>query len=280
MLRALRLDRGFTVEQVADHLLCSPSKVSRMETGQRGATARDVRDLCGFYRVTDPGQREHMARLAAEGRQQGWWQSYELDYFGTYVGLEEEATTLRNFQSAAVPGLLQTPKYARAMHQANVPEMTPARIDQFIEVRVTRQQLLAREPPLRLWAILDEAVLHRLVGGVHVMAEQLDRLVEAARLPHVTIQVVPYSRGAHPAMESTFYILDFTEPTPSLVYVEGLVGFIYLERSQDIQRYQEVFERLRQIALSPQDSLELIAKTGAGYNSAVLSAAAHNAGTV
>jgi transcriptional regulator with XRE-family HTH domain len=270
VLRAMRNERGMTVDQVAAALLCSASKVSRMETGHRGATARDVRDLCDLYEVVDPGARARIARLAAEGKQQGWWQSYELDYFSTYVGLEEEATSLSHFQSAAVPGLLQTPAYARAMHEVAVPEMTSERIDQLIEVRLTRQQLLTRHPPLRLWAVLDEAVLHRLVGGYSVMSEQLSRLVQAAELPHVTIQVISYEAGAHPAMESTFYILEFTQPAPTLVYVEGLVGSIYLERPQDIRRYQQVFERLCNMALSPQESIEVMARIGAKYNRAAL----------
>ena len=144
-----------------------------------------------------------MARLAAEGKQQGWWQSYELD-FATYVGLEEDAAAIRNFQSTTVPGLLQTADYARAMHQAGVPEFSPERIDQLIQVRLTRQRSLTKDPPLQLWAVLDEPVLHRLVGGYHVMRDQLQRMVEAALLPNVTIQIIPFSAGAHPAMESYF----------------------------------------------------------------------------
>ena len=128
LLRSLRLERGLTVEQVAEQLLCSPSKVSRMETGHRGATLRDIRDLCDLYGVSDPAQRERMAKLAAEGKQQGWWQPYELE-FATYVGLEAAATSLSDFHSIIVPGLLQTPEYARAMHQADFAEYTPERIE-------------------------------------------------------------------------------------------------------------------------------------------------------
>lgn len=279
LLRSLRLEQGFTVDQVAERLLCSPSKVSRMETGARGATARDVRDLCELYGVTDPTQREHMARLAAEGRQQGWWQGYELDYFGTYVGLEQEATSIRIFQSTVVPGLLQTESYARATLEAVVPEFTTERIDQLVQVRLTRQQSLTRDPPLRLWVVLDESVLHRMIGGISVMREQLERLLEAAKSPRVTIQVIPYSAGAHPAMESTFDILGFSEPTPGVVYVEGLIGYIYLERPQDLRRYQLVFERLSQVALNPQDSTKLIAEIGARYNIAPVPAA-HDASDI
>jgi transcriptional regulator with XRE-family HTH domain len=277
VLRAMRNERGMTVDQVAAALLCSASKVSRMETGHRGATARDVRDLCDLYEVVDPGERARIARLAAEGKQQGWWQSYELDYFATYVGLEQEAAATKNFQSTTVPGLLQTADYARAMHQSG--EFTPERTEQIVQARLKRQQALAKDSPLQLWAILDEPVLRRLVGGFHVMRDQLERMVDAAQMPNVTIQVIPFTAGAHPAMESSFDILQFTAPTPSLVYVEGLIGYMYLERSQDLQRYEEVFERLCDIALSPQESIELIAETAAQYNR-VTALAANNAGNV
>jgi transcriptional regulator with XRE-family HTH domain len=268
LLRTLRNDRGLTVEQVATQLLCSPSKVSRMETGQRGATARDVRDLCDIYEVTDVAQREHLARLAAEGKQQGWWQAYELDYFATYVGLEEAAKAVRGYQSSVIPGLLQTPEYARAMAEVVVPAVTSSRVDELVEVKMRRQSVLAKKPPLPLSLILDEAVLHRVVGGPAAMRAQLDHLIEVTKLYKVTIRVIPYSAGAHPALESTFSILDFDDPIPSVVYVEGLVGFIYIERAQDIARYERVFDNLCEIALDPKESLKVIAKASEQYSGA------------
>jgi len=266
VLRTLRQEKGLTVEQVAARLMCSPSKVSRMETSFRAGTLRDVRDLCDLYGVTDDAERDRMMSLAREGKQTGWWQGYDLDYFATYVGLEAEAAGIKYFQSTIVPGLMQTPDYARAMHEAGIPKFSPERIDQLIEVRLTRQRLLAQEPPLRLDAVLDEAVLHRAVGGPTVMTAQLDRLIEASNQPNITMQVIPYRVGAHPAMDSTFNILEFAGGMPSVVYVEGLVGWIYVERPQDIDRYQQVFEHLRTVALSPQDSVELLAKIVMGYN--------------
>ena len=260
LLRALRNEKGLTVEQVADRLLCSPSKVSRMETGHGIATPRDIRDLCDLYGVTDQAERERMMRLSHEGKQQGWWQGYDLDYFATYVGLEAAAAGIKAYQSAIVPGLMQTISYARAMHEAGIPEFTPKRIDELIEVRLTRQRLLVQDPPIRLDVVLDEGVLHRLVGGTTVMSEQLSRLIELSDQPNVTVQVIPYSVGAHPAMDSTFNILEFAGSVPSVVYVEGLVGWIYVERPQDIDRYQQVFEHLRKVALSPQESIQLLAR--------------------
>jgi transcriptional regulator with XRE-family HTH domain len=269
LLRALRAGRSMTVDQVAAELLCSPSKVSRMETGQRGATARDIRDLCDLYQVTDPARREYLARLAAEGKQQGWWQSYELD-FATYVGLEEEALSLRHFASVIVMGLLQTPDYARAMHEGGFQDFAPGRIDELIEVRLKRQKLLTDQSPLQLHVVFDEAVLHREVGGPGVMGAQLERLIDLANLPHVTMQIIPNKIGAHPAMDSNFSFLEFGGSASSVVYVEGLVGMMYLERPQDLDRYSRIFERLCEIALNPQESIEIIARIAAMYNSAAV----------
>ena len=146
ILRSLRQARGTTVDQVAEQLLCSPSKVSRMETGSRAATLRDVRDLCDLYEVTDPAERERLSKLATDGKQQGWWQPYELQ-FATYVGLEAEATTLIDFRCTTVPGLLQTAGYARAMHAAGTPEIAPERIEEYIEVPAHPAAVAGRAGP-------------------------------------------------------------------------------------------------------------------------------------
>jgi hypothetical protein len=229
-----------------------------METGQRGATLRDVRDLCDLYGVTDPAQRDHMMALAKESKQQGWWQSFDLPY-STYVGLETEAVSIKDYDSTIVPGLLQTASYARALHQAAVPSFTNEVIEQRVAERRTRQQLLLQHQPPRFWTVIDEAVLHRVVGGPVVMRAQLERIVEVAKMPNVTIQVVPYAVGAHPALDSTFTILDFASSLNSVVYVEGLVGWIYLERPEDLGRYYRVFDRLCAMALSPQDTRDMVA---------------------
>ena len=258
-----------TVDQVAEHLLCSPSKVSRMETGQRGATQRDVRDLCDLYGIASAVERERLMTLAKESRQQGWWQSHDVpDEFRTYLDLEQDAISLRTYQSTTVPGLLQIPEYVHEMSNVLVPEVSAETANNLVDVKLRRQGRLATESPLPLSVILDEAVLHRVVGGPAVMGAQLERMIEATRIHNVTIQVIPYKVGAHPAMDSTFTILDFTDPVPSVVYVEGLVGHIYLERPQDLARYEYVFDRLKNMALSPQDSAELIAKVGANYRRA------------
>ena len=259
LLRKLRTEKGLTVEQAAEQLMFSMSKLSRMETGHGIATPRDIRDVCSLYEVTDEAERERMLKLAAEGKQAGWWQSYDLPY-STYVGLEAEATAISDFQSSVVPGLLQTADYARAGHEGAMPRLSSEEIERRIEAKLTRQALLGQDDPPAFSAVLDEAVLHRMVGGPAVMSAQLGRLIEAANRPKVTIQVIPFTLGAHPAVESNFNILEMPSPTSGVVFVEGLVGSIYLERPEELTRYRQIFERLQTIALSPQDTIALIAE--------------------
>ena len=259
LLRTLRLEKGLTVEQAAERLMVSMSKLSRIETGHGAATLRDIRDLCDLYEVTDEAERERMMQLAREGKRQGWWQSYELTY-ATYVGLEAEAVAIRDYQSSVVPGLLQTADYARAGHEAAMPRLSPDQIEMQIEAKLTRQGLLTQRDPPSFEAVLDEATLHRVAGGPEVMAAQLAHLIEASRLPNVTIQVIPFAVGSHPGLESNFNILELPPPTASVVFVEGLVGSMYLERADDLERYRKVFERLQSIALSPKDTISTIAK--------------------
>jgi transcriptional regulator with XRE-family HTH domain len=266
-LRALRLEKGLTVEQVAEMLLCSPSKVSRMETGQRGATQRDVRDLSGIYGVTDETRVAYMMQLAREGKQQGWWQSftYPLKYTN-YVGFEQEATSLSIYYSSVVPGIVQAANYTRALHENAVPGLEHEAIEERVEERRRRQQILDRDNPPRLEIILDEAVCHRLVGGPLIMGEQLSWLVKEGERPSVTLRLIPWEAGAHPAMESNFTILEFADQAP-VIYVEGLVGNIYLERQDELENYRLVLEKLRSVALSPQDSARLVAKIRDSYTS-------------
>jgi len=266
LLRKLRTDRGLTAEEVTASLLFSPTKLSRIETGQSGASARDIRDLCDLFDVTDPAERENLMTLAREGKQRGWWQHYALPY-ATYVGLEDEADSIDIYLSAVVPALLQTEEYARAMLQTEIPPFSPQEVGLRVQARLTRQALLAQEERgLQYHAVLDEAALRRKVGGPSVMAAQLRRLAEAARQPNVTVQVIPFDIGAHPAMESDFCILTFEQPIVSdVVYIEGLVGNIYLEKPADIERYRRIFSHLQAIALNRSDSISLITKLSTSY---------------
>lgn len=259
LLRKLRTEKGLTVEQAAEQLMFSMSKLSRMETGHGVATPRDIRDLCDLYGVTDDAQRDHMRNLATEAKRQAWWQSYDLGY-GTYVGLEADAVTISAFQSSVVHGLLHTADYARAQHQGSIPLLSPDQIELQIEAKLTRQRILARDQPPSFSVVLDEAALHRVVGGRQVMAAQLAKILDMAAWPNVTVQVLPYDVGAHPALESNFTILELPDLTPGIVFVEGMIGSTYLEREDDLLRYQTIFRELESIALSPQGSSDLIRK--------------------
>jgi hypothetical protein len=174
--------------------------------------------------------------------------------------LEQEATALSFFHSSVIPGLLQTPDYTRALHSSAVPVLENSAVEERVEERRRRQRILSPEDPPQVEVVLDEAVLHRPVGGPVVMSEQLTHLVEEAGRSNVTVQVVPFGAGAHPALENNFTILEFDGPVPPVVYVEGLAGPMYLERQQDVERYELVLEMLRGAALSPQDSAGLVAK--------------------
>jgi transcriptional regulator with XRE-family HTH domain len=259
LLRALRLEKGFTVEQASERLMFSMSKLSRMETGHGAATPRDIRDLCDLYGVTDEAERDRMMALAREGKRQAWWQSYDLCY-ATYVGLETEAVAISAFQSSVVHGLLQTADYARAGHEGAMPRLDPDQIEMQIEAKLTRQRILTRDNPPRFTVVLDEAALHRVVGGRQVMAAQLAKILDMSALPNVMVQVLPFELGAHPALESNFTILELPSLTPGVVFVEGLIGSSYLERDDDLTRYQTIFSKLESIALSPKSSHDFIRK--------------------
>jgi len=258
MLRALRVEKEMTVEQVAENLLCSPDKVRRMESGFRSGTVRDVRDLCSLYEVAESGQRDRLMELAREAKQQGWWQSYDLPY-SDYIGLEAAAIVIRSFNSSVVPGMFQTADYARELHVKVIPVLTSELIEQGVDARLIRQRRLSENDPLRVWSILDEAVLHRIIGGPAVMRGQLERLIEVASLPNVTIQVIPFEAGAHPALESNFSILEFAEPIGNVVYVEGLAGVIYRNRPKEIENYEMIFGSLSSIAYGQDESVARVA---------------------
>lgn len=262
-LRRLRESAGLTIDEVGDKLECSASKISRIETGHVGVTPRDARDMLELYGL--PGdEREALVQLAREARTRGWWHKYNEVFTGAFVGLEADASSLHAFQALLVPGLLQTEHYARAVFRAMRPDDTEPEIERRVSARMERQRLLTDPAPPEYWAVVDEAVLHREVGGPEVMAEQLSRLVQAATLPHVTIQVVPFDAGAHPGMEGPFLILGFPEQAdPDVVYVDSTASGVYLEMPADVRRYSLMFDHLRATALKPDDSVRLIAEYAA-----------------
>jgi transcriptional regulator with XRE-family HTH domain len=257
-LRRLRDQAQLTIDDVAEKLKCSASKISRIETGHNGVSPKDARELLRLYGL--PGdQVEALVQLAREARKKGWWHAYHEAFTGAFVGLEAEASSLRAYQALLVPGLLQTEDYTRAVIRAARPDATAAQVETRVQARLARQQLLTEVDPPQFWAVVDEAVLCRPVGGTRVMREQLRSLAERATLPHVTIQVLPFSAGAHAGMEGPFLILGFPEQAdPDVVYVDNTTAGIYLEDPAEILRYTLMFDHLRAAALGPDDSLTRI----------------------
>lgn len=190
-------------------------------------------------------------------KQSAWWQSYDLNY-ETLVGLEADALTISAFQSSVVHGLLQTAEYARAGHEGATPRFSPERIEMQIEAKLIRQTILVCDHPPQFAVVLDEAALRRMVGGRLVMAAQLAKILEMSVLPNVVVQVLPFEQGAHPGLETNFTVLELPNPAPDVVYIEGLMGAIYLERPDDLKRSHKVFSRLQSIALSPEDTISWI----------------------
>jgi hypothetical protein len=265
LLRKLRNDRGLGVDEVTDRLLFSATKLSRLETGRAGASPRDIRDLCDLYGVMDPAERERLMSLAREGKRRAWWQEYDLAY-GTYVGLEAEAVAISDYNSDVVTGLLQVESYARAMLEASEPPLDRTAIEQRVEARIKRQDLLNQDDGPRFHCVVDEGALRRPVGGPAVMRRQLERIIEVAGLPKVTFQIIPIALGAHPALDSNFVILNLEGAMVNdVVYVEGLVGNIYLEAAADLQRYGQVFSKLQSVALSAEESVAFAENIAAAH---------------
>ncbi|GGX40370.1 helix-turn-helix domain-containing protein [Streptomyces chryseus] len=266
-LRRLRELKGMTAEEVAERLLVSQSKISRLENGRRSISQRDVRDLCGVYDVEDHRIVDSLMQMAKDSRQQGWWHAFGDIPYSVYIGLETDAASLRVYESLIVPGLLQTRDYAQAVIEGMWPEATPGEIDKRIQIRLKRQDRLV-DPvnPLRFWAVIDEALLRRVVGSKEIMTEQLAHLTHLSEQPHVTLQVLPYHVGAHPGMYGKFAILEFQEAVDaSVVYLEGVTSDLYLEKTNDVQSYSVMYEHLRAKALSAEQSREFILEVAQTY---------------
>ncbi|MBV1941901.1 MULTISPECIES: helix-turn-helix transcriptional regulator [Streptomyces] len=266
-LRRLRELKGMTAEEVAERLLVSQSKISRLENGRRSISQRDVRDLCGVYEVEDVRIVDSLMQMAKDSRQQGWWHSFGDIPYSVYIGLETDAASLRVYDPLVVPGLLQTRPYAESLIQGALPEAAPGDIDKRVQVRLRRQERISDlENPLRLWAVLDEAALRRTVGNKQVMIEQLEHLVEMSHVPHVTVQVIPFTMGAHPGVSGQYAILEFPDAADSsVVYIEGVTSDLYLEKANDVQKYSVMYEHLRAQALNADQSREFIADVAKDY---------------
>ena len=273
-LRALRAEAGLTSGEAARLVGWHQSKVSRIETGASGVKPPDVRLLLDAYQVADPQLRDMLLVLAGSddvGGRHHWWHAYRgvlPPAYRDFISLESQASTLRTLETSVVPGLLQTPEYARAVTRAAVggPDNDgPERLDALVQVRMARQDVLRADPPLALSVVLDEAVLRREVGGPGVMARQLDRLVEAAKLPQVRLQVLPFAAGAHIGITGPFVIFSFPSTSDlDVVVLDHLTSSLYLERKEDLEAYSEAFSTLQFHALSPEDSSDYIAGIGDG----------------
>ncbi|MFI8456013.1 helix-turn-helix domain-containing protein [Kitasatospora sp. NPDC085464] len=264
-LRKIREDLRLTVDEVSARLGWHQSKVSRLENGRYGVRANEVGMLLDVYQVTDPETREALATLAREGKRRVWWQPYSdviTQHYASFISFEAEAVSIRNFESSLVPGLLQTADYARALIRQLESDATPDEINALVDVRLARQNAtLRRENPLKLWAIVDEAALRRLIGSQAIMAKQLQQLIAASREPHVTLQVVPFSAGAHAGVHGSFATLEFpVRGDLDVVYTEALTSSLYLERDNDVAAYDQAFDRLRAAALDVAPSRRLIAQ--------------------
>jgi transcriptional regulator with XRE-family HTH domain len=257
-LRQLREGADLTIEEVAEKLEISASTVSRMETAQVGVRPRDLGFLLDMYEVSGP-ERDQLLQIARERRQQRWWQEYaDLPNF-TLAGLEDDASTIVQFSALLVPGLLQTEAYARAVLEAIRLDAKPIDIERRLELRIHRQALLTRKDAPEYWVVLDEAAVRREVGGPAVMAEQLGQLIELSKLPNVTLQVLPFTSGEHPAMDGDFTILHYRESAdPDVVYIENTGGDMYLEEREVARRYNKLFDHLRAAAQNPGESIRTL----------------------
>ncbi|MEV5881889.1 helix-turn-helix transcriptional regulator [Streptomyces sp. NPDC052020] len=260
MMRKLRARKGLTLEEAGRLVGVSKATVSRYET-QAGPVKWIVVDaLCREYGATEV-EREAVVRLAKDAKRQGWWSSFAdriPESMNLLLTLEDEAVRESHFSCVYVPGLLQTRAYSTALQKANEVPLTPAQIEQLVDIRMKRQEILTRSKPPHLWAILDESVIRRVVGSPQTMGEQLDRLLEANESPHITLQVLPFSKGAHAAALGSFVIIGGTEPTLDVVYVDFHTGSLFLEKEEELERYRLAFEYLRAQALDMEASSAMI----------------------
>jgi transcriptional regulator with XRE-family HTH domain len=264
-LHRLRQASKLTIEQVAEQLEWSTGKVSKIENARVSVMPRDARKLLEVYGILEGDERELLLSLARESRERGWWQQYGdavPDWFATYVGLEAEAASISVYQAEIVPGLLQTERYATALHRAELMKATDEEIEQRVTVRMERQARLKLPDAPQLWVVLNEAVLRRVIGERSIMQEQLVRLTEAAEEPNITIQVLPFSAGAHASMDSAFWILGFDPPTDGeIVYFEHPTCSLYLEKADEVARYRLIYEHLRAASMPIDESRRLIARS-------------------
>lgn len=269
-LRRLRNKSGLHLEDVARELTCSTSKISRLENGKGIPKLPDVRELMRIYGVSSGTERDMLLRLAREGREQGWWESYTegvqtarhvLDSPGRYAAMETEAVAYRGFTAMVLPGLLQTAAYANALLTALLPGHPRRDIQNLVRLRMERQQALRRAvDPLRMSVVMDEALLCRAVGGSELMADQVAAIATTAEMANVDVRVLPFNAGIHRAHIGQFTILELRESLGQTVYIESHAGDTYLDSDEDTKLYSEVFDDVAGKALTPQKSKIVISE--------------------
>jgi transcriptional regulator with XRE-family HTH domain len=261
-LRRLREAAGLTCDEIAQRLDCSASKISRIETGRVAASPRDVRDLLAIYGVTDE-QRDSLIQLAREARKKGWWQGYDdsvQPHLATYLGMESEASEIRQYSVGRIPILLQTEAYARAVVTAGRAGTGryPGPEDRVVEMMLERQRLAEASPP-QMWVVMDEAALRRKVGGREVMRLQIEHLIELSSQKTLFLQIIPFTSGAYPALDLPFIILGFPDQAdPDVAAIGYPTGVLWIEDIADVDRYNMLFHYLQAAALSLADSATLM----------------------
>ncbi|MEU4537056.1 helix-turn-helix transcriptional regulator [Streptosporangium sp. NPDC023825] len=262
-LRRLRQAAGLSQDDVAEKTNVNSVTLYRIETAKTKPQLRTLITLLDAYGVTGSSRADLMT-LQKEAKQRGWLHSFEAnlsDQYTALIGLESEAEQAINYESLFIPGLLQTEDYARAVIRAVPPTATEAQVEDRVAARLQRQALLEGDTPLRLWAILDQAALCRKIGSNAIMREQLAHLARQAQRPHITIQVIPFSAGAHSGMLGSFIVLKFVPGNSDVIYIDSMAGDLFLEKETDIERYNDMCEHLRAIALSPADTIALFASS-------------------
>jgi transcriptional regulator with XRE-family HTH domain len=261
-LRRLREDSGVSREDAGYLIRGSGSKISRMELGKVGLKERDVADLLTLYGVRDQNERQSFLELVRESNQPGWWHRYSdllPHWFQDYVGLEESATRIQTYEIQFVPGLLQTEEYARAVALRGLPEAPTDEVERRVQLRMGRQRIFDSSRAPRLWAVIDESVLHRPIGDAKVLRDQIEHLQEVSLLPHVSLQVLPLRQGGS-AAEGAFTILRFTEQEiPDIVYLEHLCGSLYLDKPDEVEVYTKISHRLAVDAHTPEETRQVLA---------------------
>lgn len=258
-LRRLRLASGLKSREAAERLMVSQPKISHLENGRRAINPRDVRDLCVIYGVTDQQVIDSLMGMAKESGQQDWWSVYGDIPQSVYVGLETDAATVHAYEPMMIPDLLQTPAYADAVIGETIPLLTAEEAATRLKVRLRRQhRIYDPTRPLRLGVIIDESALRRVVGSPDIMREQLEHLNTLGMEPHISVQVLPYTAGAHPGFAGWFCIMRFDDSTEAVVHLERFTSDLYLEKPSDVHHYSVLYDHLQSQALNPDHSRDFI----------------------